>query len=164
MLYYGPPLVDGEVSLAAVRPADVHECLTDSTVRHSLTWVDRAVSDPSMLYFGIFRSEVLVGQIFLHDRDDNLREALVGYHLFTAAHRGHGIGTAALGLLQHHVAETPDLKRLIVITSPDNLASQRLALRCNFTLTGAPREDPTALLYSWITRRGSSGSSGPVGR
>ncbi|MEV6410941.1 GNAT family N-acetyltransferase [Kribbella sp. NPDC051718] len=149
MLYSGPPLRDELVSQAAVRPADVHECLTDPTVRHSLTWADRAASDPSMLYFGIFRSEVLVGQIFLHDR--HLDEALVGYHLFAAAHRGHGVGTAALRLLQHHVAESPDLKRLIAITSSDNLASQRLALRCDFTLVGAPREDPTGLLYSWTT-------------
>jgi RimJ/RimL family protein N-acetyltransferase len=149
MLYSGPPLRDELVSLAAVRPADVHECLTDSNVRHSMAWVDRAVSDPSMLYFGIFRSEVLVGQIFLHDR--HLNEALVGYHLFTAAHRTYGVGTAALSLLQHHVAESPDLKRLVVITSPDNLASQRLAVRCGFTLAGAPREDPTGLLYHWTT-------------
>lgn len=152
MLYDGPPLADGEVSLAAVRPADVHECLTDSLVRHSLTWADRAVSDPSMLYFGIFRSDALVGQIFLHDQTSD--EALVGYHLFTATHRALGVGRAALRLLQHHVAESLDLKRLVVITSPDNLASQRLALRCGFILTGAPREDPTGLLYHWtVTSR-----------
>jgi RimJ/RimL family protein N-acetyltransferase len=151
MLYVGPPLIDGLVSLAAVRPAEVDECLTDPIVRHSMVWADRAVSDPSMLYFGIFRSGILVGQIFLHDRDDELREALVGYGLFAAANRGQGIGTTALRLLQHHVAESLDLKRLIVITSADNPASQRLALRCGFTLAGAPREDPTGLLYSWPT-------------
>jgi hypothetical protein len=42
MLYDGPPLVDGVVSLAGVRPADVHECLADPKVRHSLAWADRA--------------------------------------------------------------------------------------------------------------------------
>ncbi|GAA3597480.1 GNAT family protein [Kribbella ginsengisoli] len=153
MLYTGPPLADGPVSLASVRDADVHE------------WAERAVSDPSMLYFGIFRSDVLVGQIFLHDRDDTLQEALVGYHLFTATNRGQGIGTRALRLLQRHVTDHLDLKRLIVITSRDNIPSQRLALTCGFALAGAPREDPTGLLYGWkVSRQGSCDSSGPTGR
>ncbi|MFI5711179.1 GNAT family N-acetyltransferase [Kribbella sp. NPDC051620] len=147
MLYDGPPLMDGNISLAAIRPADLEECLTDPIVRHSLTWADRATSDPSMLYFGILRSEVLVGQIFLHDR--HMNEALVGYHLFTAANRGQGIGTTALRLLQRHVTDHLDLQRLIVITSADNVPSQRLALRCGFTFVGSPREDPTGLLYDW---------------
>jgi RimJ/RimL family protein N-acetyltransferase len=150
MIHDGPPLCDGAVSLSSVRPQDVHGCLTDDSVKYSMIWVDRAASDSSMVYFGIFRDQALIGQIFLHDRDEQQGEALVGYHLFSAGHRGSGTGTAALRLLQRYVVEQLTLKRIIVITSPDNRASQRLALRCGFALAGAPREDPDGLLYEWM--------------
>ena len=114
-----------------------------------MMWVDRASTDSSMLYFGIFRDEALVGQIFLHDLDELQAEALVGFHLFSAPHRGNGTGTTALRLLQRYLIEHLPLKRVIVITSPDNLASQHLAQRCGFTLAGAPRENPNNLLYEW---------------
>jgi RimJ/RimL family protein N-acetyltransferase len=117
-------------------------------------WVDRAVSDSSMLYFGIFRDQALIGQIFLHDRDEQQREALVGYHVFSAAHRWSGTGTAALRLLQRYVVEQLPLKRIIVITSTDNRASQHLAVRCGFALAGAPTEDRDGLLYEWMVPQG----------
>ena len=128
-----------------------------------MAWVDRASADSSMLYFGIFRDEALVGQIFLHDLDELQGEALIGYHLFSAAHRGNGTGTTALRLLQRHLVEHLLLKRVIVITSPDNLASQRLARRCDFTHAGAPREDPTGLLYEWQVPTADQGRVRPGG-
>jgi predicted acetyltransferase len=154
VIHDGPPLSDGAVSLGSVRPDDVHGCLTDDSVRHSMGWVDRAVSDSSMIYFGIFRDQALIGQIFLHDRDEQQREALVGYHVFSAAHRGSGTGTAALRLLQRYVVEQLPLKRIIVITSTDNRPSQHLAVRCGFALAGAPTEDPDGLLYAWMVPQG----------
>jgi RimJ/RimL family protein N-acetyltransferase len=115
-----------------------------------MTWADRALSDSSMVFFGIFRDQALVGQIFLHDRDEERGEALVGYHVFGAAQRGSGTGTAALRLMQRYVVEQLTMKRIIVITSTDNCASQRLAVRCGFALAGAPKEDPDGLLYEWM--------------
>jgi RimJ/RimL family protein N-acetyltransferase len=154
VIHDGPPLSDGAVSLGSVRPDDVHGCLTDDTVTHSMGWVDRAASDSLMLYFGIFRDQALIGQIFLHDHDEQQREALVGYHVFSAAHRGSGTGTAALRLLQGYVVEQLPLKRIIVITSTDNRASQHLAVRCGFALAGAPTEDPDGLLYERMVPQG----------
>jgi RimJ/RimL family protein N-acetyltransferase len=40
------------------------------------------------------------------------------------------------------VLKAPALRRLVVITSDDNVASQRIARKCGFVPIGPPREDP----------------------
>ncbi len=67
---------------------------------------------------------------------------MVAYHLFDPAVRGKGIGTRALRLLVQFVEEHTDLTLLTSITSRDNIASRRIALKCGFREVGAPREDP----------------------
>jgi len=60
---------------------------------------------------------------------------LVAYHIFDAQHRGRGVGTKALSLLQQYTASCTDLSRLYIITSQDNPASQRIAQKYGFSLT-----------------------------
>lgn len=114
-------------------------------------WVDRANLDDSCLYFGITSSEVLVGQILLHDIGPGSCEGLIAYHLFTPVARGRGTATAALRLLQAHIERSHIVQRAVIITSADNLPSQRLALRCGFSFRGALREDPDGLVFVWST-------------
>jgi RimJ/RimL family protein N-acetyltransferase len=109
---------------------------------------------PDIYYFCIYHRTVPVGQIMLHDINTASGESLIGYHLFRAEDRGHGIGTIALRLLQAHVHAATILTRLIIITSRDNPASQRIAMKCGFHLIGPAREDPEHLIvFAWNVLR-----------
>ena len=117
-------------------------------VRH---WSAEAQAREDILYFSIFRDQRTVGQILLHDIDDDTGESLVGYHLFEAHDRGQGIGTQALQLLQTYVMTQTALKKLVIITSRGNLASQGIAQKCGFSYVGASREDPiNGVVFVWV--------------
>jgi RimJ/RimL family protein N-acetyltransferase len=118
------------------------------SVRH---WFNAALARDDVLYFGVFWSGQPVGQILLHDM--HAQTSLVAYHLFSPADRGRGVGTHALRLLQD-VVTTTTLRQLIIITSRDNTASQRIAQKCGFVLAGAPREDPVhGIRFVWNASR-----------
>ncbi len=152
MAYYtGPAYQAGAISLAApdvdrILAAPIHADVRGS-VEHYLASAAHADNE---LYFCIYLDDQPVGQILLHDIDWTSGESLIGYALFEPAQRGQGIGTQALRLLQHYVAEQQTLKQLFIITDVENLASQRVAHKCGFTLIGAAREDPGHLLvFAW---------------
>ena len=94
-----------------------------------------------MHYFGVYLGKRRAGQILLHDIDLESREALIAYHLFDPAVRGQGYGSRALALLISYL-HTSNLVRVFIITSRDNLASQRLAEKSGFTYSGPSLEDP----------------------
>lgn len=112
-------------------------------------WLLQARERDDVCYFSIYKVDSLVGAIFLHDIDRRSRESLVGYHLFEPENRGRGTGTTALRLLQQFVIEQTDLSTLVIITSHDNRASQRIAEKCGFMYGGAPREGPHLELFKW---------------
>jgi RimJ/RimL family protein N-acetyltransferase len=117
-------------------------------------YLHAAPTRPDIYYFCIYHHALPVGQIMLHDINTQTGESLIGYHLFHSDYRGQGIGTAALTLLQAHVHATTALTRLIIITSRDNTASQRLATKCGFHVIGPAREDPEHLIvFAWDVPR-----------
>jgi RimJ/RimL family protein N-acetyltransferase len=118
-----------------------------ASVQH---WLHAAAKSETICYFSIYWRTLLVGAIVLHDIDRGSKATLVAYHLFYQAHRGLGIGTAALSLLQQFVVDNTDLDKLIIITSRDNIASRRIAEKCGFVYVGAPREDSNnGMLFEW---------------
>jgi RimJ/RimL family protein N-acetyltransferase len=120
-------------------------------VRDSVTfYLDAAPTRPDIYYFCIYYQAMCVGQVFLHDIDWQTGESLIGYHLFLPEYRGRGIGSRALALLQIYVRASTSLTRLIIITSRDNHASQRIAIKCGFDLVGPAGEDPDHLIvFGW---------------
>jgi len=149
-LHAGHVYHQGSVSIGPPNPEEVRSFPISADVVDEVNhWLSSAMEHDAVYYFSIWRAEELVGQIFLHDINWQVGEALVGYHLFDPGHRGLGIGTRALTLLKTFVAENTGLAKLVIITSADNLASQRIAQKCNFTYVGVPREDPHGLVYQW---------------
>ncbi len=127
-------------------------------VRH---WSAEALVRNNIYYFSVFtdQTNAPIGQIFLHDMDNAAQESLVGYHLFAPHWRGHGIGAKALRLLQQFVVSETPLKKLVIITSRDNIASQTIAQKCGFTYAGTPWEDPVhGVVFAWNVQ-GSSATS-----
>ncbi|MPZ48717.1 MAG: GNAT family N-acetyltransferase [Dehalococcoidia bacterium] len=155
-VYGGPYLTDGDVGIG---PADLTElrveALSSDMERDVDAWAARAGDDAGMLHFGVTYRGQLIGQVFLHDMDMDMGkgESLVGYHLFEAW-RQQGMGTKALSLLQHYVAEQTSLGRLLAITEDTNVASRRLGARCGFSETGPSREDPEhGVVMEWRVPR-----------
>ncbi|WP_040447593.1 GNAT family N-acetyltransferase [Ktedonobacter racemifer] len=98
----------------------------------------------------LFWKQKCVGQILLHDMNVQTGEALVAYHLFERCYHNHGVGTKALHLLQQYAREETTLQVLTIITSLDNIPSQRLAQKTGFVMIGAPREDPSqGMVFQW---------------
>jgi RimJ/RimL family protein N-acetyltransferase len=144
--YHQDPISIGQPDLNFLQSALIASDVKDS-VEH---WVSEAQGREDILYFSIFLGEELIGQILLHDRNVQTGESLIAYHLFYPQMRGQGFGTQALRLLQSYVLGQTALKKLVIITSRDNLASQQIALKCGFQYVGASREDPiNDMVFEW---------------
>ena len=154
-LHAGCIYQSGNVRLCPPDPEAVRKVPKSPDVADSVDrWLSAALERDNVYYFSICCGDEIVGQILLHDVDWQSGESLVGYHLFRPDHRGIGIGTKALVLLQEFVAEQGRLAKLVIITSKDNIASQRVAQKCGFAYAGAPREDPAGLVFQWESEVG----------
>lgn len=152
-LHTGGSYRDGGVSIG---PPDVPAVRSmpraPDVAATTLRWLERAQQCADVYYFAIILGPKPIGDILLHDINASDGVALVAYHLFAEEHRGQGIGTKALSLLQRHVVAATVLRRLVIITSDDNPASQRIAQKCGFIYTGRPQEDPEhGLVFEWET-------------
>jgi RimJ/RimL family protein N-acetyltransferase len=152
--YAGPPLTLGAVRIAPPDLAELAEATPDPDVRRSVEyWLGAAARRADVGYFSVYRDAEVVGQILLHDVDLRSGESLVAYHIFREQDRGRGIMTSALTLLQRFAALHTPLTRLVVITSDDNRASQRVAEKCGFVYQGPSREDPAhGIVFAWTVR------------
>ncbi len=74
----------------------------------------------------------------LHDIDREAGRAAVGYWLSPLA-RGRGVATRATRLMAGWAFDALGVARLELTCGPDNVASQRVAQRCGFTLEGRLR-------------------------
>jgi RimJ/RimL family protein N-acetyltransferase len=148
VIYDGPPISRGEVSLHAPQIAVVSEALASAELEENqwLPWHVRAATDDGIVYFAISRGGRLIGQAMLHDIDRGELVGLVGYHLFRSADRGQGAGTVALSMLIEYGFGSMGLRRLVAITGVNNVASQRIAEKCGFTRTVA-REGPHLVAF-----------------
>jgi RimJ/RimL family protein N-acetyltransferase len=155
--YTGPSYSQEQVSIGPFDP-DLLQSISiapdvEVPVAH---WSSDASGSEDILYFAVFRGHEVIGQILLHDLNAETGESLVAYHLFHPQLRGQGFGTLALRLLQSYVLRETALKKLIIITSRDNLASQQIARKCGFQYVGASREDPVKdMVFAWHVRPNS---------
>ena len=154
-LYAGVSLRKGDVLIGPPIHAAIQNARKVEDVASSVAhWLAAAEERDDVCYFSIYQGHDTVGQILLHDIDDDRLESLVAYHLFEPRFRGLGIGSIALALLQAFVVETTDLRRLVVITSDENLASRRIAQKCDFIHVGPSREDPAhGMVFVWEVPR-----------
>jgi RimJ/RimL family protein N-acetyltransferase len=105
-------------------------------------WLREARGQETVIYFAVYFKQVWIGGIVLHDFSIQSGESLIAYHLFDPCWRNQGIGTRALSLLVGYVQKETALNRLVIITSKENTASQKIAMKNGFRLLGSSREDP----------------------
>jgi len=139
-LYTGPSYWQDDVSIGPPAVGPLRAGAAGGFAR----WFLEAPERDDVCYFSIYVGRALVGQILLHDIDATTGESLVGYHVFEPRQRGRGTGTKALTLLERFAAERTRLRRLVIITSRDNLASQaareEVRLRAHWNAEGRPGE------------------------
>jgi RimJ/RimL family protein N-acetyltransferase len=141
--YDGGDLRTGSLWIGSSDVHAINQTVIASDVVDSVNhWLAAACERDDVLYFSIYEDAAVVGQTILHDVDRRAKSSLIGYHLFELRFRGRGIGTAALSLLVEFVRDQTNLEHLFIITSDDNIASQRVARKCGFTHVGPSREDP----------------------
>ena len=153
MLYDGPPLAAGPISLTAPRSRKMPAILRLADLpENQKGWLERARAESDCLYFSVEHGDETIGQIILHDIDRGQRESLVGFHIFHVAQRGLGYGSAALGAVCRYAFDELELRRLFMITALDNLASRRIAEKCGFRTIGPAREGPQLIAYERLAQ------------
>lgn len=163
-IYAGRPRGSGSVRIAPPSGVDLADLADDArwpsaggaeadTRRAVTTWTTSAVEREDVVLFEILEGDRPVGQVFLHDIDQDRSESLLGYHLLSERERDRGIGTEALRLLVEYVREETDIETLVIITAGHNRPSRRIAEKNGFTLVGPPREDPTGACFKLRIRR-----------
>ncbi len=81
----------------------------------------------------------LVGQVSVHQIDEVIGSAEIGYWLSPAG-RGHGAGAAAVDAATRYCFEELGLARIELFHAVENLPSCRLALRCGYLVEGTARQ------------------------
>src|SRR5437773_1669746 len=118
--YEGPSLRDGRVSIGPADPLARPTVRDEPATSSPRDWFRESARRQNILYFSIFRDELLVGEIFIHDIGAERPEAgLVSYTIFDPSDRSQGIGSRALRLLTSCAATPTDLDDLVVIPSGD---------------------------------------------
>jgi RimJ/RimL family protein N-acetyltransferase len=150
-IHMGQPLCDHHVCIGPPNFERLQGTPIAPDVREAVAFYHEQAPVRANCYaFGVYWFGAFIGQIVLHDIDEAAGESLVAYHLFHPTNRNQGIGTIALRLLQQYVQSTRMLRRLVIITSHDNPASQRIAAKCGFQQVGPAREDPEHLIvFAW---------------
>ena len=148
-------LGDGWITLRPPTPADadavaeaVRESLPelkpwlpwatdDYSPEHARAWISKPTDAQGdrVMPFLIVRDGALLGSCGMHIRSETLGE--IGYWMRTSA-TGQGIATAAARLLARFGFESLGLTRIFIRADPDNIASQRVAIKTG----GSPQHPP----------------------
>lgn len=90
--------------------------------------------------YGIYLNQEYIGNIGIFDIDEKNKSAEIGYWL-SQKYSGKGYTTEAIKLLEKEFFENFDLHRIQIKCDERNIASKRVAEKCNFILEGNLRED-----------------------
>jgi len=164
MLYEGPDLSSGPVSIGRADPAEMRAEYPFSDISADLeSCLGSAETRTDVLYFAIRRDGSLVGHILLHGLDPAAGRASVAYHLSRPESRNRGTGTAALGLLLANIDRLAPVSTLEMVSERTNEASRRIAEKCGFEYCGPSPEDGSLVLYEWRGRDEGSVGGEAVG-
>lgn len=116
----------------------------DSTLKeeHSLEYIRAARQeqyDQQSLAFGIFKRGRLVGGIGMHQWDQRLRKAQIGYWLIKTE-EGKGVLSECAGVFIGYLFGQIQLNKIELHHLPDNVRSAAVARRLGFTVEGVLRD------------------------
>lgn len=116
----------------------------DGTLKeeHSLEYIRAARQeqyDQKSIAFGIFKGENLIGGIGMHDWDQRLRKAQIGYWM-VKDEEGKGILTQSAAVLFQYLFVQLQLNKIELHHLPGNVRSAAVAKRLHFKIEGILRD------------------------
>ena len=120
-----------------LRWVDAHMKFENSLdyIRYTHTQLD----SQQALMLGIFENGKLVGEVGMHQWEQELKKAQIGYWI-SEAHQGKGIVTKALIRFLDYIFDNLNMNKLEVRFIPSNMRSAKLAERLGFKIEGILRE------------------------
>ena len=153
-IYSGSPLSDGDVRIGPPENQDLDFVpLANDVAEAARHWLREARGQETIIYFAVYFKQVWVGGIVLLDFSIQSGESLIAYHLFNLTGEARG-SAQALSLLIDYVQKETALDRLVIITSKENTASQKIAMKNGFRFLGPSREDPlNGMVFEAVVQR-----------
>lgn len=116
----------------------------DGTLKeeHSLEYIRAARQeqyDQQSLAFGIFRNDRLIGGLGMHQWDQRLRKAQIGYWL-VKEEEGRGVLSRCAEIFIGYLFRQLQLNKIELHHLPDNVRSAAVARRLGFTVEGIWRD------------------------
>jgi [ribosomal protein S5]-alanine N-acetyltransferase len=100
---------------------------------------DSMSTDDAEMFLIVDKEDRILGRIAYFKSHPHYNALEVGYHILSVEHRGSGIATDALRMLVEYLFKTKLINRLEVRMDVDNVASQRVAIKCDFRQEGISR-------------------------
>jgi ribosomal-protein-serine acetyltransferase len=116
----------------------------DGTLKeeHSLEYIRAARQeqyDQKSMALGIFKNEELIGGIGMHEWDQRLRKAQIGYWLIKEE-EGRGILSQCATTMLHYLFDQLQLNKIEIHHLPENVRSAAVARRLHFKVEGILRD------------------------
>lgn len=92
------------------------------------------------LMLGIFEDKKLIGEVGMHQWEQELKKAQIGYWI-AASHEGKGILKASLTRFFQYIFDSLDMNKLEVRFVPSNIRSAQLAERMGCKIEGVLRDN-----------------------
>ena len=81
----------------------------------------------------------ILGHVSFFETVSYLDEIELSYIIYSDEYRGQGIATEAVSLLTAYLFDVSKYNRIRLIIHPDNMASKRVAEKCNYQYEGIAR-------------------------
>lgn len=88
----------------------------------------------------IAENETIIGRVFHFKTVPYFNSREIGYALFDKAYHGKGIMSEAVSMLTDYLFESTLLNRLEIHMNTDNIASEKVAIKCGYSKDGVARE------------------------
>ncbi len=114
--------------------------LTSETKLRSQYAENGFVSDKSQQYLITNTEDEIVGSIWSFKSVPYFDALEIGYQIFEGKHRGKGYATQALGVYCDYIFQSTQVNRLELRIATENIPSEKVAIKLDFTLEGTNRE------------------------
>ena len=93
----------------------------------------------SEMFLVVDEKETILGRVFHFKTIPYFNAREIGFGLFTREARGKGMMTEAVGLLTDYLFNTLLINRLAIHVHVDNIASEKVAIKCGYQKEGVAR-------------------------
>lgn len=113
----------------------------DASLEGTLTWIDRALGDPTFCCFAILLNEQHVGNVILDRIDSYIESARLSVYIGEAFARRCGVGTTAMYLALKHAFKDLSLHKVWLTVHGKNYRAIQSYTNLGFVIEGVLRDE-----------------------